>query len=289
MSARYREANQRIEWRSSVPEELNSKKRGEEPSTLPSSANPASRKIAPEEPEKNLTIVCEEIVTRSSCVTEVEVINAWELWDGLEEEKEEHHQEFSEEHSINSQTKDDEEEKVDYKFAVINKHLEVGKDESQAIATPPIDESLTRNNSLGKDDEVKPVLQSREASIVSMEESDMADKHEDEAGPEQVAPLKEVGEVKAPSMEFTKNMSLREWLRQGSKTKHPRFSVAQSFAFPELGFGDERDEELVFDPEMLLQFEQAMDQLNTDEEFLIEEVIEKLGQDQEKEVIKSME
>ncbi|XP_042442152.1 uncharacterized protein LOC122027292 [Zingiber officinale] len=312
-----KETTQRIKWSSNLPEELNSKGGGEKRSAVLSSASFASRMITPEGPEKNSTIVPEEFVTRSSCANDVEVINAWELWDGLEEEeKEEHHQELREEKSTDAQTKDDEVEKVDYKFVVISKNLEV------EIATPTKDESLTRNKSMEnvgqmKDDEIKQALQSYETSIASMEKRDKEDGLKDETGAEQEATLKEVGVVKEESdkedelkdeagaeqeatlkgvgvvkAEFTKNTSLKDWLRQGSKGKHPRFSIASrfgSFAFPELGFVNERDEEPVFDPQMLAQFEQAMDQLNTDEEFLLEEIIKRLGQNQEKEMIKSTE
>ncbi|XP_074576487.1 uncharacterized protein LOC141833004 [Curcuma longa] len=304
------EANHRIKWSANLPEELNSKGGGEKRSALLSSASSASRMITPEGPEKNSTIVPEEFVARSSCANDVEIINAWELWDGLEEEeKKEHRQELREEKSTYAQTKDDEDEKVDNKFVVISKNSEV------EIATPTKDESLTRNKSMEKekmmkDDEIKQALQSYEASIAFMEESDKEDELKDEASAEQEATSKEVGVVKEESdkedelkdeasaeqeatlkgvgvvkAEFAKNTSLKDWLRQGSKAKHSRFSIASrfdSFAFPELGFVDERDEEPVFDPKMLAQFEQAMDQLNTDEEFLLEEIIRRLGQDQEK-------
>ncbi|KAG6511058.1 hypothetical protein ZIOFF_029107 [Zingiber officinale] len=44
------------------------------------------------------------------------------------------------------------------------------------------------------------------------------------------------------------------------------------FVFPEI-----EDEESVFDPDMLGQFEQAMDELSTEEEMLLQQIVESLG------------
>lgn len=235
-------------------DEVDSKKGVEKFSSLFDMAKLGSRKIVPEEPKENSAIIHKDAAKKqSSNVTDIEVINVWELWDGLEEEEEEDCQEQSEEISNNScSDEEDDDEALDHEFIAIENYSELEKVEVQE------GEGFTRYNPTE--------LQPRGSSIACVQDND--EQKAAEKGVERV-------EDKAPTIEFTKNMSLRDWLRQGSKMNWPCSAIEPqfgSFVFPEI-----EDEKSVFDPDMLDQYEQAMDELSTDEEMLLQQIVESLG------------
>lgn len=97
------------------------------------------------------------------------------------------------------------------------------------------------------------------------------------SGAKRKAMAKELAALKVPpAFEFTKTGSLREWLQRGGQVVSPGSYITPkfgSFVFPGAS-GREEDDAVVFDPEMVSQFEQAMTQLAADEELLLQRIAE---------------
>ncbi|WVZ92330.1 hypothetical protein U9M48_038405 [Paspalum notatum var. saurae] len=110
------------------------------------------------------------------------------------------------------------------------------------------------------------------------------------AGARRRARARQLGELKVPAaFDFSKSGSLRDWLRQGGQTFSPGSYVTPKFgtaaAVPaERGgrrgeeAGEERQQEhgALFDPELVAQFERAMEQLSEDEGRVLEEILQAL-------------
>ncbi|CAL5001420.1 unnamed protein product [Urochloa decumbens] len=107
------------------------------------------------------------------------------------------------------------------------------------------------------------------------------------AGARRRARARQLGELKVPAaaFDFSKSGSLRDWLRQGGQTFSPgsyvtpKFGTAPAAVPAEHGCGGEKEQEEereVFDPELVAQFERAMEQLSKDEGRVLDEILEAL-------------
>ncbi|RLM62103.1 hypothetical protein C2845_PM14G17980 [Panicum miliaceum] len=110
------------------------------------------------------------------------------------------------------------------------------------------------------------------------------------AGARRRARARQLGEMKVPAaFDFSKSGSLRDWLRQGAQTFSPGSYVTPKFgaapaAPAEHGGGGKAgneppppQEHALFDPELVAQFERAMEQLSEDEGRVLDEILEALG------------
>ncbi|CAL5013265.1 unnamed protein product [Urochloa decumbens] len=114
------------------------------------------------------------------------------------------------------------------------------------------------------------------------------------AGARRRARARQLGELKVPAaaFDFSKSGSLRDWLRQGGQTFSPGSYVTPKFgsappvvpaehggAAGEKASGvqqQDEEEHEVFDPELVAQFERAMEQLSEDEGRVLDEILEAL-------------
>ncbi|CAO2191940.1 unnamed protein product [Urochloa humidicola] len=116
---------------------------------------------------------------------------------------------------------------------------------------------------------------------------------EEAAGARRRARARQLGELKVPAagFDFSKSGSLRDWLRQGGQTFSPgsyvtpKFGTAPPVPAEHGGSGDkatgeaqqgQEQEQEVFDPELVAQFERAMEQLSEDEGRVLDEILEAL-------------
>ncbi|WVZ92314.1 hypothetical protein U9M48_038390 [Paspalum notatum var. saurae] len=128
--------------------------------------------------------------------------------------------------------------------------------------------------------------QDEPAGVAEQEQGEAAEA----AGARRRARARQLGELKVPAaFDFSKSGSLRDWLRQGGQTFSPGSYVTPKFgtaaAVPaERGgrrgeeAGEERQQEhgALFDPELVAQFERAMEQLSEDEGRVLEEILQAL-------------
>ncbi|KAK3122069.1 hypothetical protein QOZ80_8BG0664700 [Eleusine coracana subsp. coracana] len=118
---------------------------------------------------------------------------------------------------------------------------------------------------------------------------EQAGKGEDAAGAKRRARARQLGELNVPTtFGFSKSGSLRDWLRRGGQIFSPGSYVTPKFgtappALPadELAGGvekktSEKQQHAVFDPELVAQFERAMEQLSEDEERVLTEILDAL-------------
>ncbi|RRT51622.1 hypothetical protein B296_00007111 [Ensete ventricosum] len=201
------------------------------------------------EPEKNSSVSTEHLDTKQSDpeteVSEIEIINTWELLAGLEDEEEEEERQ--------EQSERDEYKSEEYKFVV-------GDDFNSA--------------SDQKDEELVEAAQ-RRLSKEKPHESVELPQERSSIGSKREAMAKELAPLKLPPIEFSKTGSLKDWLRRGGQPISPGSYVTPKlgdFAFPEPRYGDNTD---VFDPDLVAQFEQAMNQLSMDEEFVLQHIIDR--------------
>ncbi|CAL5005506.1 unnamed protein product [Urochloa decumbens] len=109
------------------------------------------------------------------------------------------------------------------------------------------------------------------------------------AGARRRARARQLGELKVPAaaFDFSKSGSLRDWLRQGGQTFSPgsyvtpKFGTAPAAVPAEHGGGgeqqqrqEEEEEHEVFDPELVAQFEHAMEKLSEDEGRVLDEILD---------------
>ncbi|CAL9039479.1 uncharacterized protein LOC135619894 [Musa acuminata AAA Group] len=265
----HEELKRSLKGRSNGSEELfGSKNGGDRVLALPCTANSVA------EPEKNSSVSSTEhtgtkqidkekhTVDPETEVSDVEIINTWELLAGLEEEEEE-----EEEHQ--EQSESDEHKTEEYKFVV--------GDELKAPAN-------FNSASDHKDEDLVEAAQrhpSKEKPHVSLE----LPQERSSTGSKREAMARELAPLKLPSIEFSKTGSLKDWLRRGGQLISPGSYVTPKFGdfvFPEPRHGDNRDDDSsVFDPDLVAQFEQAMNQLSMDEEFALQQIIESLQQGDE--------
>ncbi|CAD6246146.1 unnamed protein product [Miscanthus lutarioriparius] len=105
------------------------------------------------------------------------------------------------------------------------------------------------------------------------------------AGAKRRARARQLGELSVPAAAFdfsiSKSGSLRDWLRQGGQIFSPgsyvtpRFGTSPTPAERGGGAGGEQQQAL-FDPELVAQFERAMEQLSEDEGRVLDEILEAL-------------
>ncbi|KAF8654502.1 hypothetical protein HU200_061692 [Digitaria exilis] len=111
------------------------------------------------------------------------------------------------------------------------------------------------------------------------------------AGERRRARARQLGELKVPAaagFDFSKSGSLRDWLRHGGQIFSPgsyvtpKFGTAAPLATAEHEGDDQKpseqqqQEHALFDPELVAQFERAMEQLSEDEGRVLEEILEAL-------------
>ncbi|XP_066330906.1 uncharacterized protein [Miscanthus floridulus] len=105
------------------------------------------------------------------------------------------------------------------------------------------------------------------------------------AGAKRRARARQLGELSVPAAAFdfsiSKSGSLRDWLRQGGQIFSPgsyvtpRFGTSPTPAERGGGAAGEQQQAL-FDPELVAQFERAMEQLSEDEGRVLDEILEAL-------------
>ena len=105
------------------------------------------------------------------------------------------------------------------------------------------------------------------------------------AGAKRRARARQLGELSVPAAAFdfsiSKSGSLRDWLRQGGQIFSPgsyvtpRFGTSPTPAERGGGAAGEQQQAL-FDPELVVQFERAMEQLSEDEGRVLDEILEAL-------------
>jgi hypothetical protein len=105
------------------------------------------------------------------------------------------------------------------------------------------------------------------------------------AGAKRRARARQLGELKVPTtFDFSKSGSLRDWLLRGGQIFSPGSYVTPKFgtapAVPAERIGGEKTSErqhpAVFDPELVAQFERAMEQLSEDEERVLTGILDAL-------------
>ncbi|KAL6644598.1 hypothetical protein ACP70R_016206 [Stipagrostis hirtigluma subsp. patula] len=110
------------------------------------------------------------------------------------------------------------------------------------------------------------------------------------AGAKRRARARKLGELNVPpAFDFSKSGSLRDWLLRGGQTFSPGSYVTPKFGTapaPPTEHGDggghkvaEQQQHAVFDPELIAQFERAMEQLSEDEERVLNDILEALELD----------
>lgn len=131
------------------------------------------------------------------------------------------------------------------------------------------------------------------AAVVAAERgsSGQEEQQAENAGAKRRARARQLGELKVPTaFDFSKSGSLRDWLLRGGQIFSPGSYVTPKFgtapAFPaaehiHIGAGDKKTGEkqpqhAVFDPELVAQFERAMEQLSEDEERVLTEILDAL-------------
>ncbi|CAO2173263.1 unnamed protein product [Urochloa humidicola] len=127
-----------------------------------------------------------------------------------------------------------------------------------------------------------------EATESSVGASGLGGEAEEVSGARRRARARQLGELKVPAaaFDFSKSGSLRDWLRQGGQTFSPGSYVTPKFGaapavLAEHGGGgvqqkEEEEEREVFDPELVAQFERAMEELSEDEGRVLDEILEAL-------------
>lgn len=110
--------------------------------------------------------------------------------------------------------------------------------------------------------------------------SSVAPGQEEAHGAKRRARARQLGQLSAPAptgFDFGKSGSLRDWLLGGGQIFSPGSYVTPKFgaAVPS-GSEEEGERRAVFDPELVAQLEEAMEELTVDEERVLREVLEAL-------------
>lgn len=175
---------------------------------------------------------------------DIETINTWELLDGLEDDNEgEEHQNAGSD-SVGPSRSFRTVEDFDALVAANDQSLERSEDAKKEVEE---EGRLVRNDSREK-------------------------------GSKRKVMAKELTALKVPGFEFTRGGSLREWLSQGGEVYSPGSYITPkfgNFVSPDPG-ANNGDNAIVFDPELVEQFERAMQQITIEEEGILEEIIASL-------------
>ncbi|WOL12078.1 hypothetical protein Cni_G20842 [Canna indica] len=269
------EVKNRLKRRTKGVEELvNSNNGGDQLFALLRTAYPAvPRKIMPpEEPEKNSSSLP---VDHNE--SDVEIINTWELLAGLDEEKVVEHQK--------QQSENDEHNNEEYKF-IVSDGSSTSTSSSSVSAEKDKEEKITRSRSIHTVEEFDAMEKEKQenedrATKSNCRGNEAENEITSRKGAKRKALAKDLAALKVPAFEFTKTGSLREWIQRGGQVTSPGSYVTPkfgNFAAREPKFGKKTEDDLVvFDPEMVAQFEQAMIQLATDEEFVLRQIVERSG------------
>lgn len=170
---------------------------------------------------------------------DIETINTWELLDGLEDDNE------GEEH-----------QNAGNDLVGPSRSFRTVEDFDALVAAK--DQSLERSEDIKKEAE---------------EEGRLVRNDSREKGPKRKAMAKELTALKVPGFEFVGGGSLREWLSQGGQVFSPGSYITPKFGNFVSPGANNADNAIVFDPELVEQFERAMEQLTIEEEGILEEII----------------
>lgn len=153
----------------------------------------------------------------------------------------------------------------------------VTQSSSSELASPEQDVSLMRRSSSEQEEARTAIICDQDAMVTQSNASE----REEVAGAKRRARARQLGELKVPAaFDFSKSDSLREWLLRGGQIFSPGSYVTPKFgnaaAASEHGGrqASEQHQHAVFDPELVAQFEQAMEQLSVDEERVLKEILE---------------
>ncbi|XP_062192829.1 uncharacterized protein LOC133896269 [Phragmites australis] len=135
------------------------------------------------------------------------------------------------------------------------------------------------------------VASSHGASATAMEsnssEQEEAARQGEATGAKRRARARQLGELKVPpAFDFSKSGSLRDWLLQGGQIFSPGSYVTPKFGTAPTAPADheghkaaeqqQQQQHVVFDPELVAQFERAMEQQSEDGERVLTEILEAL-------------
>ncbi|KAJ4799507.1 Caffeoyl-CoA O-methyltransferase 2 [Rhynchospora pubera] len=204
--------------------------------------------------------------------TSVETINTWELLAGLEEENEE-------------KEKDNHEELQNAEI----KAKEIADDNSKTVVS-------SKGRSFRTVEDLNAILASSESEdsnkSVSDDRSGCSDmsSSNNSSGAKRKARARALAELELPAFEFAKSGSLKEWLLKGGQIFSPGSYITPKFGVSVQNEGivngskrEELREGSVFDPELLAQFEEAIEEMKKEEESVLKGILERLEGNGEKE------
>uniref|UniRef100_A0A0E0LWG0 Uncharacterized protein n=1 Tax=Oryza punctata TaxID=4537 RepID=A0A0E0LWG0_ORYPU len=235
--------------------------------TSNSSAAAASRGAKDAADQSTTEAAAEEFV-------KIETINVSELLAGLEEDEEE---------------EDEEERDDDEKCLAQQCVLDVAAGRARSFRTvEEFDVLVTQSSSPEQGKEARAAVASssdRDATSAKPSEQEEAAAA---AGNKRRARARQLGELKVPpAFDFSKSGSLRDWLLQGGQIFSPGSYVTPKFGTSSappppqergvLHHTGDPQQHTVFDPELVAQFEQAMERLSEDEESVLEKILEAMG------------
>ncbi|KAJ3677580.1 hypothetical protein LUZ60_003304 [Juncus effusus] len=197
----------------------------------------------------------------------IETINTWELLAGLEEE--------GKEGKRRNQKENEQEKEEETEMGNDEKKIEDGVENGRSFRTV---EDLNAIIALSEGEDGKNSTTEEDNTSTGTGTSTSSSS----TGTKRKARAKELSELKLPAFEFEKSVSLRDWLSKGG----PIFSPG-SYITPKFGSvkkdgsvigktGNELGNEAVFDPEMLAQFEEAIEEMRREEESILKEIVDGL-------------
>lgn len=175
-------------------------------------------------------------------VNDVETINTWELLDGLEDDNE-----------------GEEYQNASNDLVGPSRSFRTVEDFDALVAAN--DQSLERSEDIKKEAEEGRLLVRNDSR---------------EKGSKRKAMAKELTALKVPGFEFTRGGSLREWLSQGGQVFSPGSYITPKFGNFVSPGANNGDNAIFFDPELVEQFEQAMERLTIEEESILKGIIASL-------------
>jgi hypothetical protein len=207
--------------------------------------------------------------TQSS--NEVETINTWELLAGLEEENE-----------------DKEKDNDEVKHAEQNAQ-EMSNNNSKGVVS-----SKARSFRTVEDLNVILSFSESEDSNKSVTEDSSSSSNDtssssNSSGVKRKARARELAQLQLPAFEFAKSGSLRDWLLKGGQIFSPGSNVTPKFGSSVEKEGiitnSSKEEHIggsLFDPELLAQFEEAIEEMRREEESVLKEIVERLERNEER-------
>jgi tricin synthase len=269
--------------RSSVIEEIilsSSKSNGDQFLALLCASNSAARKVKEPQHEQSLASVASVAVAEPAA--KIETIDVSELLAGLEEE--------------NANEQSDRKDGDRSPGRCVSDGGAAGRARSFRTVEE-FDALVTQGGSLERAAErdepraaAPATAEAAESSGGECERGDPAGQGEEAeaAGARRRARARQLGELNVPAaFDFSKSGSLRDWLRQGGQIFSPGSYVTPKFgAAPALpatakdggyqNHGEQQQEHALFDPELVAQFERAMEQLSEDEGRVLDGILEAL-------------